>query len=93
VAAGLLHAFDFPGYVALKVMNFQSRFRIILVSSLNPEGVSSLGFEPADSIDSAMALARASHPRPKSVILMPVAAATVPVEASRLGSHNAKGIQ
>ncbi len=54
----LRRAFTIPGFIALKTVSFNRRFRVILVSGLNAERVKKVGMIPASSIDEAVGIAR-----------------------------------
>jgi lactate racemase len=78
IARSLRKDFDFPGLIALKLMNFVRRFRIALFSGMEPGLVMSLGLHPVGSMEEAVAWAEEQRPRPGHVIFMPAAGATVP---------------
>ena len=78
IARSLGKRFDFPGFVALKLMDFVRRFRIGLLSSLEPSLVEPLGLHPLGSMEEAVAWAEEQRPQPGHVIFMPAAGTTVP---------------
>jgi nickel-dependent lactate racemase len=75
----LRKGFTIPGFVALKTVFITNRFRVILVSRLDPESVRKVGMIPASSIDEALLLAREKMEHRTNTIFMPYGSFVLPV--------------
>ena len=75
----LLTRYAMNAHTALAVREKAARFRIILVSSLDPDSVRLMGIEPAISLQAAIDRAREYQPGPQAVVILPNASLTVPV--------------
>ncbi len=79
IAIKLAEEFRFPGFAALKLINFTAKYRIFLLSMLPPEVVVKLHMTPFSTAENALEELRKEHSGACPVIFMPSASSTVPV--------------